>query len=113
MTTQQDVIKQFMASLDNTTLIGMEAFEEAVKACSKFGSLQEAIDQMIIDRKASTDEREFLLKYCGINLNNLDTGAITGFDADDGDDYVFNNRDEVTINAGAGADRINNLIIKC
>ena len=81
MTTQQDVIKQFMASLDNTTLSGMDAFEEAVKACSKFGSLQEAIDQMIIDRKASTDNREFLLKYCGINLDNLDTGAITGFDA--------------------------------
>ena len=35
-TTQQDVIKNFMASLDKTNLKGTAALNEAIKACSSF-----------------------------------------------------------------------------
>ena len=75
------VIKKFMKSLDNTTLSGTAAVDEAVKACSDFSSAQEVINQLISDRQNSSSTSDFLLNYCGINLNNSDTGAITGSDA--------------------------------
>lgn len=81
MATQQDVIKKFMASLDKTTLSGTAALDEAIKACSNFGSMQEVIDKMISDCESVGNGKNFLLDYCGINLDNDDTGAITGFDA--------------------------------
>ncbi len=81
MATQQDVIKKFMASLDTTTLSGTAAVDEAIRACSNFGSLQELISQMVSDCRTVNNANNFLLNYCGINLNNEDTGAITGFDA--------------------------------
>ena len=81
MATQQDVIKSFMAALDTTTLSGTAAVDAAVKACSNFNSLQEVIDKMVSDCRAANNANNFLLNYCGINLNNDDTGAITGWDA--------------------------------
>ncbi|MBQ7197647.1 MAG: hypothetical protein IJS29_00125, partial [Selenomonadaceae bacterium] len=75
-----DVIKKFIASLDTTSLQGEAALDEAVKACSDFDTVQDAIDQMIADLK-STDSDTFLTEKCGIILNNSDTGAITGSDA--------------------------------
>ena len=81
MATQQDVIKKFMASLDKTTLSGTAAVDEAIRACSNFNSLQEVINQMVSDCRTVNNAKNFLLNYCGINLDNDDTGAITGFDA--------------------------------
>ena len=75
-----DVIKKFIASLDKTSLKGKAALDEAVKACSDFDTVQDAIDQMIADLN-STDSDTFLTEKCGIILNNSDTGAITGSDA--------------------------------
>ena len=75
-----DTLQKFMASLDTTTLKGMEALDEAVRACSNFSSAQEAIDQMISDLK-TLGSSKFLTEKCGIVLNNTDTGAITGADA--------------------------------
>ena len=71
-----DTIQKFMAALDNTTLKGTAALNEAVKACSNFNTAQEAINQMISDLNAS-DSDTFLQDYCGIILGNSDTGAFT------------------------------------
>ena len=76
-----NAIKKFMAALDTTTLSGTAALNEAVKACSNFSTAQEAINQLISDQNKSASTSDFLLNYCGINLNNSDTGAITGSDA--------------------------------
>ena len=81
MSTQQEVIKKFMKSLDKTTKKPAQALDAAVKACSKFKSVQAVFDQMISDRKKSANAEDFLQRYCGIFLDNLDTGAITGSDA--------------------------------
>ncbi|MBQ4404879.1 MAG: hypothetical protein II857_10805 [Selenomonadaceae bacterium] len=81
MASQQEVIKKFMASLDTTTKRGETALNEAIKSCSTFNSMQDAIDQMIADCKTAKSADDFLKTYCGINLDNDDTGAITGSDA--------------------------------
>ena len=82
MSTQQEVIKKFMASLDTTTLSGKAALDEAIKtATNYFDNIEEAIAQMIKDSKNAKNSNDFLKNYCGINLDNTDTGAITGSDA--------------------------------
>ena len=77
--TPKDVIKKFMASLDSTTLKGSAAVDEAVQAATGNSTLtaSKLITQMVTDAKKSN----FLEDYCGIILNNSDTGAITGSDA--------------------------------
>lgn len=80
--TQQDVIKAFMHSLDETSLSGTAALDEAVKYASsgKFKTYNALIKSFVSDcKKYSVDK--FLKNYCGINLSNKDTGAITGWDA--------------------------------
>lgn len=81
MATQLEVIKAFMASLDKTTLTGEAALDEAIKACSPFKSFKELRTAMISDCKKAKSGDDFLKTYCGINLDNDDTGAITGSDA--------------------------------
>ena len=87
MATQQEVIKAFMASLDTTTLKETAAVDEAIKSCSNFGGTQAVINKIISDCKSyiSADSKNgwknFLSQKCGINLDNTDTGAITGSDA--------------------------------
>ena len=81
MASQKEVIEAFMKSLDKTSASGVNALNEAVKACSKFKSLQSVINQLINDCKSATIVDEFLQEKCGIILNNEDTGAITGSDA--------------------------------
>ena len=77
-----DVIQSFMASLDKTKLQGSKALDEAIDACSdKFSTLKEAIAQCVADCKSAGDANTFLRKYCGIELSDTDTGAITGWDA--------------------------------
>ncbi len=81
--TQQDVIKKFMASLDTTNNSGMSAINQAVKEASGgyFSNANEVISKMIADCQASSDYNSFLKNYCGIILDNTDTGAITGSDS--------------------------------
>ena len=82
MANPQDVIKAFMASLNNTTLSGAAAVDEAVRACSDFDNAQAVIAQMVADRSSTTAD-DFLLSYCGINLYNEDTGAIISIQSTD------------------------------
>lgn len=89
-TTAVSIAKKFMSSLDNTTKTGTAALDEAVKYCSdgKFTTMQGLINSFTNDLAtygASTysdaANSTFLKNYCGIILNNSDTGAITGSDA--------------------------------
>ena len=77
----QTVIKDFMNVLDNTTLSGTAALDQAVAAVSNFKSWSELIDTMAGDCAASGNSEAFLKNCCGIILGNEDTGAITGSDA--------------------------------
>ena len=79
--TAQEVIKKFMNSLDNTTLSGTSALNEAVAACSNYSSMQDLINHLVSDCSSSSSATDFLQNYCGIILGNSDTGAITGSDA--------------------------------
>ncbi len=78
---KQEVIKKFMQSLDTTSPSDLAALNEAVKACSNFPGLQSVINKLINDCKGATSTEIFLKEKCGINLDNTDTGAITGLDA--------------------------------
>ena len=84
MATQQEVIKNFMTSLDTTTLKGSAAVDAAIRASSNFQSAQDVINNMIRDRNSAGSGDSFLKNYCGIILGNSDTGAITGSDAGSG-----------------------------
>ena len=81
MSNQQEVIKKFMASLDKTTYYGKNAVDQALKACSNFKNMEDVISCILRDRRNSSSGTDFLQTYCGIDLNNSDTGAITGSDA--------------------------------
>ena len=78
--TQQKVIQRFMKSLKETKRKGTEALDEAIKACSTFNGFGDIKTSMINDCKKAGGGK-FLKTYCGINLDNEDTGAITGRDA--------------------------------
>ena len=77
-----DVIKKFMEYLDQTTDSGKTALDKAVTYASDghFKNYTAALNQMISECK-SLGADKFLAQKCGINLNNTDTGAITGYDA--------------------------------
>ena len=79
MAAQQEVIKSFMKSLDETTKSGTAALNEAVAALTNNAvtSIQTIINQMVADCKETANATKFLSDYCGINLSNTDTGAIT------------------------------------
>ncbi|MBQ9479375.1 MAG: hypothetical protein IJU71_07470, partial [Selenomonadaceae bacterium] len=80
--TQQEVIKAFIKSLDDTDLSGRAALDDAIRACSNFGSYQALVDQFKADVQASGGNwQRFLIEKCGIIINNEDGGAITGSDA--------------------------------
>ena len=80
--TAQEVIKKFMKSLDTTNYSGVSALNQAVSVASGgyFTNIQSAITSMVNDCKSSSSSDTFLAK-CDINLDNEDTGAITGYDA--------------------------------
>ena len=89
--TQQTVMRKFMKSLDDSNVI-MEsvgtALDTAVAFASNnvFSSWDGLIDSFVNEVKnfgATTIQQteEFLAAYCGIDLANDDTGAITGADA--------------------------------
>ena len=96
-----EVAKLFMSSLVNTTLQGVNAVDEAVKACSNFTSTQNVINSLIADLKNYSSTTEFLKDKCGIDFESADTGAITGSDAG-GSTNSFNAEDIVP-DSGAGS----------
>lgn len=87
MATQLSVIKAFMASLDKNASNATAAVNNAIANCSSFGNKQTVVNKLIDDCKSyvAADSKngwkKFLLEKCGINLDNKDTGAITGKDA--------------------------------
>lgn len=97
MVTQQEVIKKFMSALDAHTFkrsnfksdkaFTTKVLDYAIKKCSSFSGVQTVIKKMLADCESynAADPKNgwenFLLEKCGINLDNRDTGAITGSDA--------------------------------
>ena len=81
--TQQEVIQTFMGVLDTVDSSGISALNQAVSIASGgyFTNINAAVNQMIADCQNAGSGSNFLTQYCGINLNNTDTGAITGSDA--------------------------------
>ncbi len=77
----QDVIKNLVGAWSKTLLSDTAKLDESIRLCSHFNSIQEAIDQMVADCRSAGSADTFLKKYCGIILDNIDTGAITGWDA--------------------------------
>lgn len=81
MATQQEVIYNFMQSLDNTTLKGAAAVNEAIRASSNFKNFNAVKKQFMNDLRSAKNWHTFLVEKCGIILRNVDTGAISGSDA--------------------------------
>ena len=79
--TAQDVIKNLVKAWNKSLLTETAKLDESIRLCSPFNSIQDVIDKMISDCKKAGDSDTFLKKYCGIILDNDDTGAITGWDA--------------------------------
>ncbi|MBO4779583.1 MAG: calcium-binding protein, partial [Selenomonadaceae bacterium] len=77
----QDAIKNLVQAWNKTFLSKTDKLDESIKLSTNFNGIQDAIDQMVADCKAAGDADTFLRKYCGIILDNADTGAITGWDA--------------------------------
>ena len=94
MGTQQEVIKKFVKSLDDSSLYGTEALDEAVVYASSglYSSWSDLVTAFVNDvslyggegssttRALDSKTNNFLKEYCGIDLTNTDTGAITGYD---------------------------------
>ena len=81
--TQQEVIMNMSKALDTITSSGISALNKSVSIASGgyFNNAQEVINKMVYDRNNSSSTTEFLKNYCGMDLYNDDTGAITGSDA--------------------------------
>lgn len=101
--TPQQVIKNFMEMLDSHTFelsaytkeasdaegnaLSTKILDRAVVACFNYSTMQELIDAFIADctryneADSSNGWKTFLSEKCGIYLDNTDTGAITGSDA--------------------------------
>jgi len=84
----QEAVKGFMGSLNATTKSGFAALDEAVSAASGgvFADFNSLIDSFVSDvasnsGSSTAQQDSFLKEYCGIDLSNDDTGAITGKDA--------------------------------
>ncbi|MBQ3452058.1 MAG: flagellin, partial [Selenomonadaceae bacterium] len=82
-TTAVQVATSLMTSLNKTTLSGTAALDEAISSASngKFSTTSALVENFLSDLDSSTSATAFLSDYCGIILNNTDTGAITGADA--------------------------------
>ena len=95
MGTQQEVIKKFVKSLDNSSTYGTAALDEAVNYASSgiYSNWSDLVTAFVNDvslhggdgasnnRILNSKTDSFLKEYCGIDLTNTDTGAITGYDA--------------------------------
>ena len=87
MTTPQERIKTLMTTLDNTSLHGIAALDEAVRSCSSFSSAQDWLNSFLKDCQTAIDSgctiEQMANIVCGLVRNN-DTGAISGLDAGSG-----------------------------
>ena len=84
MATQQDVIKTFMKSLDDTTQdTAKVAVDEAFNTASntRFRNMLELTEAFLNDYNSYPKWEDFLREKCGIILDNEDNGSITGLDA--------------------------------
>ncbi len=81
MSTPIGVIKKFVNALTTTKKRGTAAVDVALKAvgAESYAALKSEIATAKSD--ASYQDKDFLLQKCGINIDNEDTGAITGSDA--------------------------------
>ena len=72
-----------MNVLDKNKSGGLSKLNQAVKVASGgyFTDVDAAFKQMVADCKTAGSADKFLKNYCGIDLSNKDTGAITGKDA--------------------------------
>ncbi len=78
--TPQDVIKRFMNSMANSTsTVASDILNNAINAVT--GGQYSNSDTLIAKIISDAADPDFLAKYCGIVLDNSDTGAITGSDA--------------------------------
>lgn len=77
----QQVIKNFVQSMSNSALDTKLILDEAIQLSSGFNSLQEVTDKMVADCRKAGNAEIFLRDYCGIDLNNEDTGAVTGWES--------------------------------
>lgn len=109
MPTPLDVIQKFMAALDTSNATdGVDMLDRAVRASTSFDSAQAVVDNLLSNLRntlgdsnvSNTDDTTlkelgatFLKNYCNIDLDNEDTGAITGYDANGGD--ILNAEDVV------------------
>ena len=95
MAVQQDIIKRFVKSLDESETYGIAALDEAVNYASSglYADWDALVSAFVSDvslhggdgastnRTLNSKTAAFLKEYCGIVLTNTDTGAITGYDA--------------------------------
>ena len=91
MATQQEVIKKFMKVLGGISNLDTiwtphyavdEAFKKASEGSARsFNSMQDVMDSFLRDFDNAPSGDDFLTQYCGINLENEDSGSITGLDA--------------------------------
>ena len=79
----QQVIKNLVKAWSQTILANKstEKLDESIQLCSQFETIQEVIDKVVADCRAASDAETFLRDYCGINHDNKDTDAITGWNA--------------------------------
>lgn len=82
------VIKAFMESLDKTEERGFDAIDDAIEQASGgvFISTSELVESFITDclnhsGPTIKERKQFLYDYCGIDMDNEDTGSASGYDA--------------------------------
>ena len=87
--TQLEVIKKFVGALNKhdytsdggeDVTMSKNILDQAIRACSNYDGVDDAISKFLADAKAAPDSDTFLMDVCGINVHNQDTGGITGFD---------------------------------
>ena len=83
MATQQEIIKKFMYALDTTTSLSTSAVNQAIDYATNgtFKTMAEAAEKMLEEQAKAKNSDDFLENYCGIIIDNEDTGAISGSDA--------------------------------
>ncbi|MBR3623730.1 MAG: flagellinolysin [Selenomonadaceae bacterium] len=84
---QLNTIKTFMSTLDNHATGGMDAYNQAVYDCTggKYANSAALVNAYVTDltNYGGTDTNsaiDFLKNYCGVIMNNDDTGSVTGSD---------------------------------
>ena len=77
------IIRKLFSRLEKSNLYGTAQLDDAINFATEgnFQTWQTVIDKFISDLDNSETYTDFLENYCGIILDNADTGAITGSDA--------------------------------